>query len=133
MFNDLWPHIQRIQTSSSSANNIYENCQCHRIHDLQISSTSLSPVSWKGSAGRKKKKRESTFEQVWHPLGLRVSDIYIAFPLPPISPAIWVKPVLKVQSSWGSQKGIATVGCQSLMRQHRLCTQTSRSPVNMWK
>lgn len=57
----------------------------------------------------------------------------MAFPLLPISPAIRVKLVLKVQSSWGSQKDITTVGGQSLTMQHCLCTQTSRSSANMWK
>lgn len=70
---------------------------------------------------------------MWHSLVSGVSDIYTVFPLPPISPTIRVKLVLKVHSSWGSQEGITTVGCQSLMMQHCLCTQTSRSSANMWK
>lgn len=56
-----------------------------------------------------------------------------SFPLPPIPPAIRVKFVLKMLSSWGSQKGITTVGCQSLMMQYCPSTQTSRSAANMWK
>lgn len=114
MFNDLWPYVQRTQPSQSSANHIHEAWQCNRIHDLQFShkhqslSNELKELSWK-----KNEKRVNIWTSVTSRV-LGTSDLCVAFHLPPICPLIRD---LRAQSSCGSQKGTATVGCQSLMVQ----------------
>lgn len=94
-------------------------------------SASHLPVSWKSSAGRRIKKRVNIWTSVTsHAWG--TSDLCVAFPLPPICPAIRA---LRARSSCGSQKGTATVGCQSLMVQpcvhshqgHQQCMESSTS------